>query len=234
MINKPIVSVKSALHDILKDSIEKQRELNTVNYNIRIMKKYLKEQGHKVNHGVAGFEHGADISTVPSLVLNKELYFYRDQYNKNSGFRCTNTTKLTMEFLNDCTYRINFCSTLMYDALKYLAVIIDQLIINNVKDIVHMLYYHQYYIADSYFKNRYVDEFNVMYSVEREHFKDIVLYSVRNHTKSAYKRLFFTNITRESIGIPTRYFDHYYELLDEYKAYFNLIKLTSELLKECK
>lgn len=234
MIEKPIVSLKDVVCDILKDSITKQNELNTVNYNIRIMKKYLKEHNIKVDHNISEFKFGADISTVPTLVLNKQLVFYRDQYNKTSGFRCTNTTKLTMEFLNDCTHRVNFCSTLMYNALKYLAVILDQLVINNVKDIVHILYYHTYYISDSKFKNMFTDEFNVMYTTEKDHFTEIILYSVRNHHKSAYKRLFIKNITRESLGKPNRYFDHYYELLDEYKDYFNLIKLSSELLKGCK
>ena len=239
MMNKIVIcTVKSALWDILKPTMQFQDELNAINKNIKTFKKFFKTTDYEYIEPdliQTVDKTYMDIETVPDSILRDKLYFYRDQYVNESANLLSTFDIFTLEFLKEKRYLLNFSIGNMYINAVYLIHILEQIIINNINDLVYMLYYHYYYIWDDKFRRFPVSKYDEMkYDIERDYFKDIIMLFLQNYKKSRFKIKCELELSKMFIGMPTRYYNRIIELVSENEAYFKQIKLTVNILKGAK
>lgn len=236
MMNKIVIcTVKSALWDILKPTMQFQDELNAINKNIKTFKKFFKTTDYEyVEPDLIQTVDKTymDIETIPDCILRDKLYFYREQYVDESANLLSTSDIFTLEFLKENRYLLNFSIGNMYINAVYLSHILEQIIINNIDDLVYMLYYHHYYIWDDNFRRFPVSKYDEMkYDIERDYFRDIIMLFLQNYKNSSYKNKCITELQKMFIGMPTRYYNRIIELVTENEAYFKQIKLTVDILK---
>lgn len=239
MMNKIVIcTVKSALWDILKPTMKFQDELNAINKNIKTIRKFCKVTDYEcIEPDIIQTVNKTymDIETVPDSILRDKLYFYREQYVDKSANLLSTFDIFTLEFLKENRYLLNFSIGNMYDNAIYLSYILEQIILNNINDLVYMLYYHHYYIWDDNFRRFPASKYDEMkYDIERDYFKDIIMLFLQNYKNSSYKKKCTAELQKMFIGMPTRYYNRILELVDENKAYFEEIKLTNNILKGVK